>query len=205
MSYVTCRVSRVTFFFFFFFLTKWWSLSVEGLLSTGPTPSSFLNVQFSLPITGKTHLSHLAMAPRLTGAVSSFCIWAGFLDLRSGRSRSRISPHTSRMSCSVLSWTDVCAGWHCSLDVHAKSVTVVLVSMVFCQESKRSLNVLCRESRISPGTLTKLPWYLNKWPVTSLHYLSDFMFTVTLQVSITVRLQDTYVQGDFFDWSYLKS
>ena len=34
------HMSRVTFFFFFFFRTKWWSLSVEGLLSTGPTPSS---------------------------------------------------------------------------------------------------------------------------------------------------------------------
>ena len=27
----------------FFFRTKWWSLLVEGLLSTGPTPSSFNN------------------------------------------------------------------------------------------------------------------------------------------------------------------
>ena len=47
VSRVTCHMSRVTFFFillllllfylfiFFFFLTKWWSLSVEGLSSTG--------------------------------------------------------------------------------------------------------------------------------------------------------------------------
>ena len=42
MSCVTCHVSHVTCnIFFYFFFTKWWSLSVEGLLSTGPTPSSF--------------------------------------------------------------------------------------------------------------------------------------------------------------------
>ena len=56
MSHVTCHVSRVTtchlsrvrchmshvfFSSYFFFRIKWWSLSVEGLLSTGPTPSSF--------------------------------------------------------------------------------------------------------------------------------------------------------------------
>ena len=46
MSRVTCHMSRffsrffLLFFFFSFFQTKWWSLSVEGLLSTGPTPSS---------------------------------------------------------------------------------------------------------------------------------------------------------------------
>ena len=42
VSHVTCHMSLVTFFFFFFFclLTKWWSLSSEVLLSTGPTPSS---------------------------------------------------------------------------------------------------------------------------------------------------------------------
>ena len=39
VSHVTCHVLLVT---FFLFLTKLWSLSVEGLLSTGPTPSSFL-------------------------------------------------------------------------------------------------------------------------------------------------------------------
>ena len=44
LSCVTCHVSHVThhFSFFSFFWTKWWSLSVEGLLSTGPTPSSLL-------------------------------------------------------------------------------------------------------------------------------------------------------------------
>ena len=46
MSRVTCHVSNVTwhmfcFFLFFFLRTKWWSLSVEGLLSAGPTPSSY--------------------------------------------------------------------------------------------------------------------------------------------------------------------
>ena len=61
MSHVTCHVSRVTchvshvichmshvmchmsqlFFCCCFFWTKWWSLAGEGLLSTGPTPSSF--------------------------------------------------------------------------------------------------------------------------------------------------------------------
>ena len=46
---VTCHMSHVKIFFFTFFLfflslnflTKWWSQSVEGLLSTGPNPSSF--------------------------------------------------------------------------------------------------------------------------------------------------------------------
>ena len=37
ISCVTCHVSHVT-----FFLTKWWSLSVEGLLSTGPTLYRYL-------------------------------------------------------------------------------------------------------------------------------------------------------------------
>ena len=47
VSHVTCHVSHVTchmshiLFIFFIFWTMWWSLSVEGLLSTGPTPSSF--------------------------------------------------------------------------------------------------------------------------------------------------------------------
>ena len=49
MSCVTCHVSHVmchTSFYLFIFIflrTKWWSLSVEGLLSTGLTPSSFYN------------------------------------------------------------------------------------------------------------------------------------------------------------------
>ena len=49
VSCVRCLVSGVKchFFFLFFFSflflsTKWWSLSREGLLSTGPTPSSSL-------------------------------------------------------------------------------------------------------------------------------------------------------------------
>ena len=41
VSGVTCQVSHVRCHFFFsFFLTKWWSFLGEGLLSTGPTPSS---------------------------------------------------------------------------------------------------------------------------------------------------------------------
>ena len=40
VSLITCHMSCVT----FFFLAKWWSLSVEGLFSTGPTPSSFFSV-----------------------------------------------------------------------------------------------------------------------------------------------------------------
>ena len=65
VSRVTCHVSRVTFFFYFlfyfffflffffifyfffylfiFFLTKWWSLSVEGLSSTGLPRLVFLH------------------------------------------------------------------------------------------------------------------------------------------------------------------
>ena len=42
VSGVRCQVSGVTFFSSFSFLTKWCSLSGEGLLSTGPTPSFFL-------------------------------------------------------------------------------------------------------------------------------------------------------------------
>ena len=39
-SHVTCHVSHVTCHMSFFW-TNWWILWVEGLLSTGPTPSSF--------------------------------------------------------------------------------------------------------------------------------------------------------------------
>ena len=50
MSHVACHVSRVIchvshvtcHIFLCFFLTNWWGLSVEGLLSTGLTPSSFM-------------------------------------------------------------------------------------------------------------------------------------------------------------------
>ena len=50
MSYITCHVSHVTCHMscvtgHVFFLTMRWSLSVEGLLSTGPTPSSLDKVQ----------------------------------------------------------------------------------------------------------------------------------------------------------------
>ena len=40
LSCITCHVSHVTFFLLLFW-TKWWSLSVDGLFSTGPSPSSF--------------------------------------------------------------------------------------------------------------------------------------------------------------------
>ena len=38
VSHVLCHMSCVI--FFLFFRTKWWSLSLESLLSTGPTPYS---------------------------------------------------------------------------------------------------------------------------------------------------------------------
>ena len=41
VSHVMCHVSHVTFFYFFIFLPRGWSFLVEGLLSTGPTPSSY--------------------------------------------------------------------------------------------------------------------------------------------------------------------
>ena len=55
--HVTCHVSPVIVIFYFLFIkkkiiittflmkkfTKWWSQSVEGLLSKGPTPSSFIH------------------------------------------------------------------------------------------------------------------------------------------------------------------
>jgi hypothetical protein len=51
MSYVTCNVSCVTchIFYLIFFRTKWWGLSMEGLLSTRPTPSSFKGIRPSRP------------------------------------------------------------------------------------------------------------------------------------------------------------
>ena len=46
MSHVRCHISCVTHHIFFLsFLTKWWSVSVKGLLSMGPTPFSYLSVQ----------------------------------------------------------------------------------------------------------------------------------------------------------------
>ena len=44
MSHVTCHVSHVMCHMFFW--TKWWSLSVEGLLSTRPTRLVFQNTNF---------------------------------------------------------------------------------------------------------------------------------------------------------------
>ena len=46
-SHVTCHLSHFTFFSFFLFF-KWWSLLVEGLLSTGLTPSSFKSYYMTL-------------------------------------------------------------------------------------------------------------------------------------------------------------
>ena len=54
MSRVTCHVSHVTFFFFI----KWWSLSVEGLLSTGPTPSSLYLLTKVYKIIGKKYIKN---------------------------------------------------------------------------------------------------------------------------------------------------
>ena len=56
MSRVTCHMSRVT--CVKKKLKKWtklWSLSVEGLLSTGPTPSSFYHAR-ACPRTTSAHL-----------------------------------------------------------------------------------------------------------------------------------------------------
>ena len=49
LTWSACHVSHVTchIFFFFFLRTKWSSLSVEGLLSTGLTPSSFDLIPYS--------------------------------------------------------------------------------------------------------------------------------------------------------------
>ena len=48
MSGVTCHMSCVTSqvssVIIFFLLKKWWNQSVEGLLSTGPTPSNFVHL-----------------------------------------------------------------------------------------------------------------------------------------------------------------
>ena len=44
MSHVTCQVSHVTFCCSSFLRTNWWSFSVEGMLSTGPTPSSLISI-----------------------------------------------------------------------------------------------------------------------------------------------------------------
>ena len=63
---VRCHVSGVTchFFFFFFsssfFFTKWRSLSGEGLLSTGPTPSSL-----SLSLTWMSRVLEPSLAWRI--------------------------------------------------------------------------------------------------------------------------------------------
>ena len=50
VSCVTCPMSCKTFPLYFYFLwTKWFSLLVDGLLSTGPTLSSFITSSSSPP------------------------------------------------------------------------------------------------------------------------------------------------------------
>ena len=49
MSNVTCHLPHVYIshvFFLYYYLTNWWSWFEEGLLLTGPTPSSFPNYFF---------------------------------------------------------------------------------------------------------------------------------------------------------------
>ena len=114
VSRVTCHVSRVTchmsfFFFFFFFLTKWSSLSVEGLLSTGPTPSSLFQLRNDLlerPLYQKKFLFWIDM--------HRFCIrsWAkticddssGPVSAASFRDRIWSSPRGRRL---LLEWSRV--------------------------------------------------------------------------------------------------
>ena len=57
VSGVTCHVSHV----FFSSSTKWLSLLVEGLLSTGPTLSSLCKCSFTLNFVLKFLATHLAM------------------------------------------------------------------------------------------------------------------------------------------------
>ena len=61
MSGVRCQMSGVTIYIYIyiFFFTKWLSLSGEGLLSTGPTPSSF-------PIGHLLHINIFNPFPKLT-------------------------------------------------------------------------------------------------------------------------------------------
>ena len=66
VSRVTCHMSRVNFFFFylfiylfiyfFFFRTKWWSLSVEGLSSTGLPRLVIKHIIFFLIFSSKIFL-----------------------------------------------------------------------------------------------------------------------------------------------------
>ena len=71
MSHVTCHMSHVIchnifFYFIFFFRTKWWTLSMEGLLSTGPTPSSLVWWNTSVEETSKSD-SYDGTIPQLDG------------------------------------------------------------------------------------------------------------------------------------------
>ena len=81
MSRVTCHMSQFYLFIFFFSRTKWWSLSVEGLLSTGPTPSSFINWFILSFQTFKTpsHPNHKSQGPEIFKECSppSMCCMSG--------------------------------------------------------------------------------------------------------------------------------
>ena len=83
VSHVTCHVSLILvlfcflfIFFIYFFLTKWWSHLLEGLLSTGLTPSSsfgnttdtsylIVKVRNSTLTNPHFHLIWIALLPRL--------------------------------------------------------------------------------------------------------------------------------------------
>ena len=85
MSHVTCHVSRVTchvshvtchiLLFLFFFRTKWWSLSGEGLLSTGPKPSS-LNHTLWKPVKTRPRMIKKSVCVRHRLPVTDKdCLW----------------------------------------------------------------------------------------------------------------------------------
>ena len=64
MWWLTCHVSHVVKYIYIciFFLTKWWSLSLKGVLSTGPTLSSFFyvnNLKSTFIHTKKLHMKNL--------------------------------------------------------------------------------------------------------------------------------------------------
>ena len=85
MSGVTCQVSdfscQVSFFFFFFFSSfffrkKWWSWSVEGLVSTGPTPSSLDTNPNLLSEKGCTFWLVVFLSEFLVIQESFFTVWS---------------------------------------------------------------------------------------------------------------------------------
>ena len=96
VSRVTCHVSHVTIFFFilfiFFLRTKWWSLLVEGLLSMGPTPSSFLIANTFCGLFGK-----------LSGQGKTF--WVAMLPCYQSFSLSGAQLWCAKLYCFFLHWT----------------------------------------------------------------------------------------------------